>query len=201
MSRHASLRSSCTAVLLIAFAAVAHAAPRATADPWPRYRAEGPGPESDSRDRRGFLLGGLGFWSDSSELLSSSWGVGGGVTLPVNTWSVVPRLDWEGGSDEYASGWMVRSTLGGRVPTGIGSRHTYLEGGIGIAHFETTVRGESGSGRQSRVHSGTRPCFELASGLTSDPDARPGFILEAQTVFANGSDAPSVLLGRVGILF
>src|SRR5258705_6888161 len=77
MSRHASLRSSCTAVLLIAFAAVAHAAPRTAADPWPRYRADGPGPESDSRDRRGFLLGGLGFWSDSSELLSSSWGVGG----------------------------------------------------------------------------------------------------------------------------
>jgi len=180
---------------------LAHAEPRRLSDPWPRYRVQESSPIPETQERRGFLVGGLGLWSDQSALLNGSWSVGGGATLPLDSWSVVPRVDWEGGGDEYSSGWMVRSTIGGRLPTEVGSRHTYLEGGLGIAHFETTVRGDPAFGIPSRVHSGTRPCFELASGITSAPEARPGFILEAQTVIANGSDAPSVILGRVGILF
>lgn len=197
----ALLLLSCTTLVRADPREVAHAAPRERADRWPRSRAYESGPSLDTRERRGFVLGGLGFWSDESSLFTGSWGVGGGVTLPLDSWAVVPRVDWESGGDEYSSGWMVRSTIGGRLPTGFGSHHTYLEGGFGIAHFESTLRGDAAFGVPNRVHAGTRPCFELASGITSAPEARPGFILEAQTVIANGSDAPSVVLGRVGILF
>ena len=97
---------------------------------------------------------------------------------------------------------MVRGSLGGRLSHELAGRHTYTEGGLGVAFHEITAPADgpySGSARVAR--SATSACFQLSSGVTSDPVQRPGFIIEGQWVLSTGEDAPSVLLGRVGILF
>lgn len=188
-------------LLLLALGAVSWTTP-AAADVWPRPRSRPEASEYREEGRRTFVLGGIGFWSGSDLLLANAWGFGAGMRFPVNAWSVVPRVDFEGGSDRVSSAWMIRAGAGGRISTLLGNRITYVEGGAGLGYYETSGWPDgifAPSGRT--VLSGTTPFLVIGGGTTSDPDQRPGFVIETQLVIPAASDGPSVVLIRIGLEF
>lgn len=192
------------AILAVADLSASHAA-RAEAV-WPSQRHRGDDRASSALERRTFVLGGLGLWSDESSLFATAWGVGGGMILPVRSWAVVPRVDVEGGGENNSSAWMARATIGGRLPgIEVNGRHTFLEAGLGVAYCEhhfphaytTSGFGPSPDNNVSVVS----PCLSLTSGLTSDPLETPLFMIETNLVLTSARDAPSVVMIRMGLGF
>jgi hypothetical protein len=204
MRRPALIAALCLVLLGAELLAPRSAAAEAVWPRSPRREYDSAGPTR--LERRTFVLGGLGLWTDPSSLFATAWGVGGGVILPVNSWAVVPRLDVEGGGESNSSAWMARATLGGRIPTvEFNGRHTFLEGGLGVAFcerrgpFAYTAPGFAAS--PSPVTSVVTPCLALTSGLTSDPLETPLFVLETNVVLTSHRDGASVFMIRMGLGF
>ena len=182
------------------------AAPPAAAEAvWPSARYRVDDRAEDTLERSTFVIGGLGFWSDPSSLLSTAWGMGGGVILPVRSWAVVPRVDVEGGGEDNSSAWMARASLGGRIPAIVNGRHTFIEGGFGVAYCERHAAfayTAPGFGAPPDPNTSlVTPCLVLASGVTSDPLQRPMFLLETDAVLSSDRDGPTVIMIRMGLGF
>lgn len=158
--------------------------------------------EPVAQGRRGFVVGGLGLWSDPEILFEGVWSAGAGVLFPRESWWVVSRVDVEWVSEAYKSARLVRVGAGGRFPTGIGNKHDHVEAGIGVAHFERTHAPMGGSApRPGSVESRVLPYLLLGFGFTSDPNVRPGFVVDTQGLIPGTRDAPRLLLLRIGIEF
>jgi len=153
-----------------------------------------------SDEQTGFLLGGMGLWS-GVDMIGLSWSAGAGLDIPMHAWSIVPRLDFDGvGGGGDSNGWMARVTVGGRIATEYTGHVTYLEAGPGVMRYDVTPSDVFGTGPVPRREE-FAACFEFTTGTMSDPNFRPGLLLEATFVAAAKRNAPSTLVGRVGIRF
>ena len=148
-------------------------------------------------ERTTFLVGGIGYWGLDLPF-GTTWTVGAGMEFPVNSWSLVSRLDIEGNDGASASGLLQRVALEGRITTLLASHASYVEAGFGLQHSEVTQVDFGGARSSDSVFS---PCFVVGVGTMSDPHERPSLLLEAQLVHATNANAPGSLLGRVGIRF
>lgn len=148
-------------------------------------------------ERTAFLVGGVGLWTGSLPF-GLTWSVGTGLDIPVNAWSIVPRIDLDGTGDAQANGWMARATLNGRIATEFSGHVSYIEGGFGVERYEVTHDDDLGTSVRSDAFS---PCFQFTTGTMSDPSYRPSLLLEGTVALPTRVDAPSAFLGRVGIRF
>ena len=162
-----------------------------------QWRPAGFGQTYQADTRSTFVIGGVGYWSRDLSF-GTTWTIGAGMELPVNTWALIPRLDLEGNDGPSAGGTVVRATLGGRLTTLIVNHASYLEAGVGALRAEITQDRFDGTHLDDTVVS---PCFILVTGIMSDPDTRPSLLLEGQWSHPTDRLAPGSLLGRFGIRF
>ena len=162
-----------------------------------QWRPAGIGQNYESDTRSAFVIGGIGYWS-RDVTFGTTWTIGAGMELPVNSWALVPRLDFEGNDGETAGGTVVRATVGGRLTTLIVNHASYLEAGFGALRAEITQDQFDGTHLDDTVIS---PCFILVTGIMSDPETKPSLLLEGQWSHPTDRVAPGSILGRFGIRF
>lgn len=155
-------------------------------------------------ERAPFAAFGFGWFGSSDMFLGSGFSVAGGVELPVNSWTVVPRGSLDVASRSGSSGLLVRGMLDGRISTLFSSRRTYFEAGVGLAWYQsdhTEPAGVPAGPARTTSTRGWAPAWQVLSGVTSDPEVKPGFLAELELNGTYRDVAMTGVVGRVGILF
>lgn len=147
-----------------------------------------------------FLLGGFALIS-AGWPSGSGWTLGGGGEFPMaGGWGLVPRVH-VGGADTDGSGTflMTRLSLDGRLNSMRGSTIYYTEAGIGITFADHPAESSdpfTGRREQQQDASAT---FVLVTGLRSDPNQGPAFLIEFLAGFGAGRPATNSLELMVGV--